>query len=89
MVFFIGFVGIACQLHVVVEPCGLAYAKSSVFTSQWELEEDGNGQHTALLVTPDSIVRHCLMIPYSVDEDNTTFHEVWQRERWADEFHEC
>jgi hypothetical protein len=39
------------------------------------------------VVSVDAIVRHCLMIPAS-GENSVDFHEVYERSRWADEFHE-
>jgi hypothetical protein len=36
------------------------------------------------LVNVDAIVRNCLMIPEN--DDLNGFHEVWSRERWADQF---
>jgi hypothetical protein len=41
------------------------------------------------LVPVDVIVRHCLMIP-AEGEDSVVYHEqVYERERWANEFHEA
>jgi hypothetical protein len=39
------------------------------------------------LVNVDCIVRHCLMIP--IDDGQSRFMEIWNRERWADEFFQC
>jgi hypothetical protein len=38
-------------------------------------------------VDPDAIVRHCLMVP---DNDtHASYHEIWNRELWGNEFNDC
>lgn len=72
--------------QVIVLCCDSSYSKSSVFTTHWKVlyEDKAFTKPMIRLVSPDSIVRHCLMIPEN-DEWNG-YHEVWTRERWAAEF---
>ncbi len=87
----LGFVEWEGEPAVVVETCSIHYERGSVFTTEWEQEIDPDTKmaHTEI-ITPDSIVRHCLMIPDDEgDSSSTKYHEFWERDRWADEFHKC
>ena len=72
--------------QVIVLCCDSSYSKSSVFTTHWKVlyEDKAFTKPMIRLVSPDSIVRHCLMIPEN--DDWNGYHEVWTRERWAAEF---
>ena len=71
---------------VIVLCCDSSYSKSSVFSTHWKvLYNDKAMKHPMIcLVSPDAIVRHCLMIPENNDWNG--FHEIWSRERWGPEF---
>ena len=85
----LGFVKVGNALSCIVRPCGISYTKSSVFSTKWSLAFwDRGGKNPMInVVSVDSIVRHCLMIPIE-GEDSVAFHEIYERERWANEFHE-
>lgn len=73
--------------YAVIHGCGLHHTKSSVFSTEWELE-GAVGEMSAPpyhIVSVDAIVRHCLMVPEH-DGVSPVHHEVWERERWANEF---
>jgi hypothetical protein len=86
----LGFVQHGDDISCIVRTCDVTYEKSSVFTTQWELAFwDAQKRNPMIsLVSVDSIVRHCLMIPRDGPK-STVFHEVWERKLWADEFHKC
>ena len=68
-------------IYALVEPCAYNHKKSSVFSTEWRLEKK------QYLITVDSIVKLCLMIPASLnDPKNDVFHEIWDMSRWPDEF---
>ena len=86
----LSFVETGNSISCIVRPCSVAFKKSSVFTTQWELafwdKEKINPMIS--LVSVDAIVRHCLMI--SADGTlGSVFHEVWEQKLWGDEFHKC
>lgn len=85
----LGFVKVGSALSCIVRPCNITYTKSSVFSTQWSLAFwDRAGKNAMInLVSVDAIVRHCLMIPVD-GVDSILYHEVYERERWANEFHE-
>jgi hypothetical protein len=84
----LGFVEWDNEISCIICPCKATYTKSSVFTTQWELEFwDAKKRNPMIsMVSVDSIVRHCLMIPQDGPTGNI-YHEVWERHLWADEFH--
>jgi len=66
---------------------------SSVFTNKWEMEFEDNRKTIPKLeiINCDAIVCHCCMIPENIflqEENNnpTTFHELWPRELWGEQF---
>jgi hypothetical protein len=71
---------------LIVLCCDSSYSKSSVFSTHWKVAyNDKAMKHPMIcLVSPDAIVRHCLMIPENNDWNG--FHEIWARERWGPEF---
>jgi hypothetical protein len=73
----------------VVSTCKFIHTKGSVFTTIWEQDYDDTKKTvpSLVLVNVDCIVRHCLMIP--IDDGQSRFMEIWNRERWADEFFQC
>ncbi len=73
----------------VVSTCKFIHTKGSVFTTIWEQDYDDTKKTvpSLVLVNVDCIVRHCLMIP--IDDAQSCFMEIWNRERWADEFYQC
>ena len=83
----VAFVEVLGKTRLVVESCDIYYKKSSVFTTEWRREINKKTKDPGVhLIDLDSIVRHCLIIPETNDESCNVFHEVWERERWADEF---
>jgi hypothetical protein len=86
----LGFVQVGNDISCIVRPCAVTYQKSSVFSTEWELEFWDRQKLNPMitLVTVDAIVRHCLMIPQD-GPNSTIYHEVWERNLWADEFHKC
>jgi hypothetical protein len=85
----LGFVKVGGAISCIVRPCTVRYTKSSVFTTKWSLAFWDKAQRRPMisLVSVDAIVRHCLMIPSHGDK-SVDFHEVYERSRWANEFHE-
>ena len=81
----LGFVLLDGELMCIGKTCNFEHVKSSVFSTEWTLETDGD-QPVYRLFEPDCIVRHCLMIPRNLGVSNS-YHEIWERERWADEFY--
>jgi hypothetical protein len=74
------------RTQVIVVCCDSSYTKSSVFSTHWKVlySDKACTKPMIRLVSPDSIVRHCLMV--QENDDWNGFHEIWTRERWADEF---
>ena len=74
----------------IVWPCEYKYSQSSVFTTKWKLNfNDWRQVDPAFeVVNCDTFVRHCLMIPEYLYNENGSkyFHEVWPRELWGDQF---
>jgi hypothetical protein len=85
----LGFVKLGDAISCIVRPCTVVYTKSSVFTTKWSLAFWDKRRRNPMIsvVSVDAIVRHCLMIPAS-GENSVDYHEVYERSRWADEFHE-
>ena len=79
----------AASICAVVKTCQFVHKKSFVFSNMWEQDfvDAFKTQPSLCLVNVNCIVRHCLMIP--TDTTQTSFREVWHRERWGDEFYEC
>jgi hypothetical protein len=71
---------------VIVLCCASEYRKSSVFSTYWKVLYTDKAMTKPMIraVSPDSIVRHCLMLPEN--DDWNGYHEIWSRERWGDEF---
>jgi hypothetical protein len=76
---------------------------SSVFSNKWEMEFEDYAKTTPKLeiINCDSIVRHCCMIPNSLENYavgnsarntifphnmSTTYHELWPKEIWGTQF---
>jgi len=81
------------EFYALVWPCKYKYKESSVFTTKWEMEyKDSNRANSKEpaydLVSCDSFVRHCLMIPEKLADGNksTFYQEIWPRELWATKF---
>ena len=72
--------------EVIVLCCDSSYSKSSVFSTHWKVLYNDKAMKNPMicLVSPDAIVRHCLMIPENNEWNG--FHEIWARERWGPEF---
>jgi hypothetical protein len=70
----------------IVVCCDSEYRKSSVFSTYWKVLYTDKAMTIPMirLVDPNAIVRHTLMIPEN--DDWNGFHEIWARERWANEF---
>jgi hypothetical protein len=85
----LGFVQIGDAISCIVRPCTVVYTKSSVFTTKWTLAFWDKGKRNPMicLVSVDAIVRHCLMVP-AHGANSVDYHEVYERSRWANEFHE-
>ena len=71
----------------IVVCCDSKYRKSSVVSTYWKVLYTDRATTIPMirLVDPNAIVRHTLMIPEKNDDWNG-FHEIWARERWANEF---
>jgi hypothetical protein len=85
----LGFVKVGNALSCIVRPCNITYTKSSLFSTKSFLAFWDRGCKNAMinLVWVDAIVQHCLMIPVD-GEDSVVYHEVYEQERWANDFHE-
>ena len=73
----------------VVWPTTWKFKQSSVFTNEWEMDlKDHKKTIPALqVINCDSIVRHCCMIPDSLEsKNNYKYHELWPRELWGEQF---
>jgi hypothetical protein len=70
----------------IVLCCEYVHKRSGVFSTYWKLEflDKANKRPYIQLIDTESIVRHCLMIPEN--DENCGFHEIWDKERWAEEF---
>ena len=84
--------------QAVVETCSYKCQRpaNSKFLTTWEpafvwKRQPGKSRPRKVrhvcLVDVDSIVRHCLIIPY--DDNHTSYLEVWARDLWGDQFHVC
>ena len=82
-----GFVEMPDQsIKAVVMCCSYEHSKSGVISTYWKLEfvDKGLRHNYYALYDVDSFVRHVLMIPENAEECG--FHEIWEKERWANEF---
>ena len=79
---------VIANVQAVVLCCDSSYSKSSVFSTHWKISyvDKAFKQPLITMVSVNSIVRQCLMVPEN--DDAHGYHEVWSRERWANEFHE-
>ena len=80
----------SCKYLSIVWPCEYKYSQSSVFTTKWKLNfNDWRQVNPAFeVVNCDTFLRHCLMIPEYLFNENGSkhFHEDWPRELWGDQF---
>jgi len=78
------------EYYTIVWPCQYEYNISSVFTTEWKLHfKDWKKTIPAYeVVHCDTIVRHCLMIPEYLYNENESkvFQEIWPDELWGDLF---
>lgn len=74
------------QTSAVVMCCAFKHIHSSVITNHWKLEfaDKQCKVPQVLLIDVNAIVRHCCMMPENKKAHG--FHELWEKERWADEF---
>ena len=72
------------KIYAITQCCEYKHTTSSVISTRWKMEKFGD-QPNIQMIDVDSIVRHVLMIPES--DDNMYYHEIWDRERWADQFY--
>ena len=75
------------NVWLVVETCEFNNRKSSVFTTTWKAAVAHDGSQSLPyreLISPQEIVRHCLMIPK--DSQNKYYEELWPIETWEDQF---
>ena len=73
-------------IKAVVKCCSFEHTQSSVISTYWKIEylDKANTKPYYALLDVDAIVRHCLMIPEN--NDNSAYHEIWTKDRWAKEF---
>ena len=73
-------------IKAVVLCCSFEHVRSGVFSTYWKIEYVNNAKTVPYyaLLDVDAIVRHVLMIPENNLEH--AFHEIWDRDRWANEF---
>ena len=78
------------EYYSIVWPCQYKYKISSIFTTAWNMNfQDWRKTVPGYeVVHCDTFVRHCLMIPEYLYNENESkvFHEVWPRELWGDQF---
>ena len=79
------------EYFATVWSCGYKYIKSSVFTTKWKLafkDEKNKIDPIYEVVSCDTFVRHCLMIPKRLLDEKgcTEFEEIWSRDLWCNEF---
>ena len=71
-------------------PCQYKHKKTSVFSTRWELATTTTEPKLPMyeLITCDSIIRHCLMIPKSIEnwQTCTEYEEIWTTDHWGDQF---
>jgi hypothetical protein len=74
-------------IKAIIRCCDIKYRQSSLFSTRWRLAYSDNARKQPIyeLVDVDSIVRHVLMMPSQ--EKKGFYHEIWNRTRWADQFH--
>ena len=74
------------DLLAIAMCCHFKHQRSGPITTYWQIEYPNKSfAHPSVLgIGVDLFVRHCMMVP-----DNDTingYHEIWDRDRWADEF---
>ena len=78
-------------VRAVVATCDFSHSQGSVFSTKWKrsyVYHTGNPKAAHIsLVDVNAIVRHCLMVPD--DESQSSYHEIWCRELWGNEFNDC
>ena len=74
------------EVFAIVLCCAYKHTQSGVFSTYWKVEHEDakTTKPCVLMISVDEIVRQCLMTPEN-DEMNG-FHEIWDRDRWADTF---
>ena len=84
----LGFVSLGDGVeHAIVRCCKFNFKKGSVFSTLWKQEyvDHGHGKMPRIChVNVKSIVGHVLMVPSDTDEG--TYHQIWDKQFWADEF---
>ena len=82
----LGFLEIQNELSAVVSCCKFEHKQSAPFMTYWKQEYIDTNETNPLCMILDlnAVVRHCLMIPEN--DQNRTFHEVWERDKWATAF---
>jgi hypothetical protein len=82
----------ASNLYAVLEMCDFDGQKNSIFTTKWKTASayDENKKkipYYEIVRFVEHVVRPCLMIPHTLGDSPSSYHEVWPTELWADEFH--
>ena len=74
------------NLYAIVHPCDYDKKEAQgIIGTFWPMEYHTNSIRPKLyIVTVDSLGDSALMIPY--DDSGTNFVEVWNRDKWADQF---
>ena len=79
------------NVMVVVATCNFSYSRGSVFSTNWQQSYVYHANNCKTLnielVDTNAIVRHCLMVPN--DDNESSYHEIWSRELWGDQFNDC
>jgi len=71
----------------IAHACRYQNSKHDIIFNKWSQEYVYTGRQKKISIQAvdlNSLVRHCLMIPYN--DDREEYIEVWSRELWADQF---
>jgi len=72
------------DLQMVVKCCAFKHIRSSPISTYWKQEYTFENKPWIAVISVESIVRHCLMIPENDKMEG--FHEIYGRDRWAGQF---
>ena len=83
---FFKVVGVDDLPFCVVETFEYEHSKFSVWGTKWKKCMGSNGPQIQV-VSCDSLVSPCLMIPWN--KDQSYYEHIWDRNFWADECFKC
>ena len=73
--------------HAIVKCCDYEFERGSVFSNQWNQEYvnlRGERKPRICIIDVQAIVSHALIIP--TDENQESYHQIWDKCHWSNEF---